>query len=121
MNYYLEFENGQGQWGHFSGKGLSAFSDSIVEGLTKVPYGENNNLSLIITPYNQIFERGLYIETQNGERISAFRVEEFDNQTTNGVSYLSVTSIPEKDKTPMPEKTSEDKKEEFFWFGGDLK
>ena len=46
MNYYFEF-NGKGQWGHLSGKGPSVFSDSVIEGLTKVKYGENNNLSFL--------------------------------------------------------------------------
>lgn len=120
MNYYFTFNN-KGQWGHLSGKGTSVFSDSVLEGLAKVQYGENNNLSLIITPYSRDFERDLYLETKNGERISAFKIEEFDNQTTNGISYLSVTSVAEKDKSPLPEKTSEDKEEEFFWLGGEFK
>jgi hypothetical protein len=81
---------------------------------------ENNNQYLFITPYNPIFTRDTYLEVKNGEQISAYRVVEFDNQATPGVSYLSVESIAKKDITPAPVKTEQDSKEDFFWLQGGL-
>lgn len=124
MSHYLEWsdDNGShGQWSHFSSTGTSAVRDAIITSSGDARYAENNHLHLFITPYNKSFERDFYIETANGEKISAYRITEFDNQTTNGISYVSVEPIPVKDKTPTPAPNGKEV-ESFFWFkGGEIK
>jgi hypothetical protein len=121
MNYYIEWiaENGRiGQWSYFSTPGTRAIRDSVVSGSAGAMFKENNTTMMFITPYQRDFERDTYLETQNGEKISAYRVTEFDNQATPGISYLSVESIPLKDFTPAPKKKEEDDASDFFWLQG---
>ncbi len=121
MNYYLEwFENGArcGQWGYLQSPGARAMKDTAIEGLGGAKFMENNNQYLFITPYQATFTRDTYLEIENGEQISAYRVVEFDNQATPGVSYLSVESIAKKDTTPAPIKTDKDSETDFFWLQG---
>ena len=121
MSHYLEWtdDNGtHGQWGHLSGTGTDTVRDSFVIGKDGARFGENNNLHMFVTPYNKAFERDFYVETLNGEKTSAFRIVEFDNQTTKGVSYISVDPIAIKDKTPIPQKAATDNQEDFFWLNG---
>jgi hypothetical protein len=72
---------------------------------------------LFITPYHNSFDRGTHIETENGDKVSAFKVVEFDNQATQGVSYLSVDPTARKDKTPVII-TGEEESEDLFWLNG---
>lgn len=120
-NHYLEWtddEGSHGQWGHLSGAGTDTIQDSVALGKFGARIGENNNLHMFITPYNKAFERDFYMETLNGEKISAFRVTEFDNQTTNGISYLTVEPIATKSKAPAPQQAATDRQEDFFWLNG---
>lgn len=120
MNYHLEWYDGirQGQWGYLSTPGTRAIKDVVIEGSAGMRFLENNNLMMFITPYQKFFERDTYLEVENGDKISAYRVVEFDNQATPGVSYLTVESIPRKDMTPTPVKTVDDEDEDFFWLNG---
>lgn len=123
MNYYFEWIDAivKGQWGYLSTPGARTIRDSLVEGSSEARFLENNNLYLLVTPYQKFFERDSYLEMKNGEKISAYRVVEFDNNATPGISYLTVESIGRKDMTPPPEKTDLDKKEDFFWLQGGAK
>jgi hypothetical protein len=96
MNYYLEWLDDvrKGQWGYLSTPGTRTIKDTAVDGSAGMRFFENNNLMMFITPYQEIFDRDTYIEVKNGEKTSAYRVVEFDNQATPGVSYLTVESIP---------------------------
>lgn len=121
MSHYLEWtdDNGShGQWGSLQGTGTDTIRDSVVAGKSGARFGENNNTYMFITPYNNSFERDFYMETQNGEKLSAFQIVEFDNQSTKGISYLSVDPVAVRDKTPIPEKKPTDNSEDFFWLNG---
>lgn len=124
MNYYLEWfdknNNRHGQWSYFQSPGARAMKDANTEGFEGARFKENNNQYLFITPYQSFFTRDTYLEVINGEQTSAYRVVEFDNQATPGVSYLSVESIAKKDTTPVPTPTEQDNKEDFFWLQGGL-
>lgn len=123
MNYYFEWLDSSrvGQWGYFSSSGTRAIKDTAVEGYQEMRFLENNNLSVLITPYQKIFERDTYLELVNGDKISCYRVVEFDNQTTPGISYLTIESTPKKDMTPVPIKAKEDSDSDFFWLNGGVK
>lgn len=120
MNYYLEWldTTRKGQWGYLSTPGARAVKDSALEGQAGARFLENNNLLMFITPYQSFFERDSYIEVGNGDKVSAYRVLEFDNQATPGVSYLTVESIARKNMAPTPIKKKDDEETDFFWLQG---
>ncbi len=105
-------------WGYLQTPGAKAFRDASFSGLKGSIISENNNNYLLITPYHPSFERDVYFEIQNKDKISAYRIVEFDNQATDGISYLTLESIARKSMSPAPEKTENDKEEDFFWLGG---
>lgn len=123
MNYYINWftdEGSKGQWSYFSTPGSKAMRDSVLTG-TGARFNENNALMMFITPYNKDFNREGYLETKNGERIVGYRITEFDNQATPGISYLSVESIARKDFTPTPTKSETEEDTDFFWLQGGAK
>ena len=116
MNYEIEWYTDKGtqrQWSYFSTPGTKMVRDTAIS--AGALFNENNSLMMFITPYSKDFERETYIETTNGEKKSSYRVLEFDNQATPGISYLTVESIPLKDFTPPPTKTDKDDDADFFW------
>jgi hypothetical protein len=106
------------QWSFFSSPGTRAVRDTAISGAEGALFMENNNSYMFITPYHQDFTRDSYLEMPNGELVSAYRVVEFDNIATPGVSYLTIESIAKKDNTPTPVKGADDKEQDFFWLGG---
>lgn len=119
MNYEIEWYTDHGtqrQWSYFSTPGTKMVRDTAIS--AGALFNENNSLMMFITPYSKDFERETYIETTNGEKKSSYRVLEFDNQATPGISYLTVESIPLKDFTPPPTKTDQDDDADFFWLQG---
>lgn len=106
------------QWSFFSSPGARTVRDTAISGAEGAIFMENNNSYMFITPYHKDFTRDSYLEMPNGEQISAYRVVEFDNIATPGVSYLTVESVAKKDNTPTPVKGAGDKEQDFFWLGG---
>lgn len=115
---WREGDNIYHQWGYLSSPGSKAIRDTVVSGQGGALFMENNNAHMFITPYHRSFERDTYIETENGEKISAFRVVEFDCQATEGIIYLTVDPIAQKNSVPPPVQTENDNKEDFFWITG---
>lgn len=121
MNYQMEWqENGlmKSQWAHLSSSGIKAIKNSVVEGFNESRFLENNNLYMLITPYQDAFVKDLYIETPNGKQRSSYRITQFDHQSTEGVSYLSLEEVAKKVDAPVPVKKPADKEEDFFWLNG---
>lgn len=121
MSHYLEWEDEEGfhgQWGYLAGPGNTEIQDAMVIGRGGARFGENNNLHLFTTPYSKVFDRDFYFEVKNGEKVSAYRIDEFENQSTPGVSYLTVNPMAIRNKAPAPSKTENDTKEDFFWLNG---
>ena len=106
------------QWGYLMTPGTKAFRDATVTGQGGAIFKENNNLYLLITPYQKAFDRDGYLEIANKDKINAYRIVELDNQAIDGVSYLSLEPIAKKDQTAAPVKTEGNAEEDFFWFGG---
>ena len=106
------------QWSFFSSPGARAVKDTAIGGAEGALFMENNNSYMFITPYHKDFTRDSYLEMPNGEQVSAYRVVEFDNIATPGVSYLTIESIAKRDNTPTPVKGADDKEQDFFWLGG---
>lgn len=123
MNYQLEWlEDGttKTQWAYFSSTGIKTIRDSVVEGFKEARFMENNNLYMFITPYQDAFVKDLYIETPNGKQRNSYRVVQFDHQSTDGVSYLSVEEVAKRVFAPDPVKKPTDDDEDFFWLNGGI-
>lgn len=121
MNHLIEWSKDgvkNKQWSFFSSPGTRAVRDTATSGVEGALFMENNNSYMFITPYHKDFTRDSYLEMPNGEQISAYRVVEFDNIATPGVSYLTIESIAKRDNTPTPVKGADDKEQDFFWLGG---
>ena len=121
MNYSIEWiKNGVKniQRGFLSSPGNRVISDSALSGAGGARFMENNNSYMFITPYHKDFERDRYLEMPNGEQVSAYRIVEFDNVATPGVSYLTMESIAKRNDAPAPVKGANDKEQDFFWLGG---
>lgn len=111
-----EIENTQ--WGYLMSPGAKAFRDATIAGGGGAIFKEDNTLYLLTTPYHKSFKRDTYLEVKNKDKTNSYRVVEFDNQSTDGISYLSLEPIAKKDQTAAPIKTKEAAAEDFFWFGG---
>jgi hypothetical protein len=77
--------------------GTKAFRDATVTGQGGAIFKENNNLYLLITPYQKAFDRDGYLEIANKDKTNAYRIVELDNQAIDGISYLSLEPIAKKD------------------------
>ena len=65
-------------------------------------------------PYTDKIQKECYFRV-NGE---SYVMTGFDQDASLGVLYISANSTYERDLTPAPEQTKEDKDEEFFWLNG---
>ena len=108
------------QWAYFSGPGTAAISDAIKSSTGKPLYSENNNLHTFITTQNETICRDLYFEVTQGNITQGYVVTEFDINSTPGVNYVTVDPVPTRDAVTVPEKTEEDKNEDFFWLQGGI-
>lgn len=119
MTHFLEWEvNGEkfSQWAYFNGPATSAITDAVK---TNTTYRENNNNHTFITTFNKIIARDTYFEVEYEGVRQGYVVKEFDINSTPGVEYVTVDPVPLRDNTAAPQKTTEDKSEDFFWLGGE--
>ena len=123
MTHLLKWKVGENfveQWAYFSGPGNSAIADSVRTSTGQPIYSENNNLHTFITTQNETINRDLYFEVTQGNIVQGYVVKEFDINSTPGVNYVTVDPVPTRDTVTIPAKTSEDKKEDFFWLQGGI-
>ena len=121
MTHYLKWTKDgvdYEQWAYFSGPGTSAISDTVRTSTGKPIYSENNNLHTFITTQNETIGRDLYFEVTQGNITQGYVVTEFDINSTPGVNYVTVDPVPVRDEQVVPEKTEQDKEEDFFWLQG---
>lgn len=108
----IEYE----QWAYFSGPGSSTISDTIKSSTGKPVYSENNNLHMFITTQNESIGRDLYFEVTQGNITQAYRVAEFDINSTPGVNYVTVDPVPLQNEIAAEE--VKENTEDFFWLQG---
>lgn len=121
MTHYLKWKNGEnevGQWAYFYGPGAATISGVTRTATDKPIYSENNNLHTFITTQNETISRGLYFEVTQGNITQGYVVTGLDINSTPGVNYVTVDPVPTRDIVVTPEKTAEDKSEDFFWLQG---
>ena len=84
-------------------------------------YSENLKLSFFILPKNENINKDDYFIVGEKPFQEYYRVTGFDRFSTDGVEYVSIDPVYEFDLTPTPEKTADDKDEDFFWLEGGQK
>lgn len=95
----------QSQDCYFYGPGQSTIKDAIKSAsrssTSEVLYEENNNLYMIIAPYNAALKKDDYLEFLEGETKDAYVVKNIDIHSTPGVSYVSLDPVPLRNTTTI--------------------
>lgn len=123
MTHYLRWKSEDKiveQWAYFSGPGTAAITDVIKSASGRPIYSENNNLHTFVTTQNETICRDLYFEVKQGNITQGYVVTELDINSTPGVNYVTVDPVPIRDISETPQKTKEDKEEDFFWLQGGI-
>ena len=77
----------------------------------------NLKMSFFVMPTTEFIRKDDYIEIGEGVLKEAYRVTGYDMQSTPGVEYVTVDPIYLFDHSPAPERTPEDKADDFYWLG----
>lgn len=127
MTHMLSWQDRQGvsqsSWAYFYGQEDNMLKDELKSrSRSRVLYTENLKLSFFILPLNENIRKDDYLEVYAGGKVESIReayvVTGYDTQSTPGVEFVSVDPQYIRDLTPPPEKTQEDKNEDFFWING---
>lgn len=108
-------------WGYLSGPGSSLIRDTL-EGSASAPlYRENQNLYMVIMPYNSQIKIDTYMEITldkgtTQENTTAFVVTNLDIHSSPGLMYVSIepTYVHSKQNNTTEVPTSQD----HFWITG---
>ena len=122
LTWHLNGEN-YSQWGYFSGPGTSTISATLKSASNNGIYLENNNNHMFITPQHNFLIQDAYFEVGQGEIRQAYRVIEFDINSTPGVEYATVDPVPLRE-IPSKEEVRNivsENNEQTFWLQGGIK
>lgn len=108
--------NDKKAFGGIFGPGDQKIKDTVI--MKKSLYFENDNLYMLITPYDKEYNKNTTLIVAAGEKQQTFNIVGIDNISTPGISYLTLDPTYTRDKTPAPEQTPRDKDEDFFWLNG---
>lgn len=123
MTHYLTWigrDNNQHEaWAYLYGQEDNMLKDEIrSRSRMDTLYAENLKSSFFVTPLNQFIKKDTYFIVGEEPYKEFFRVTGYDIQSTPGVEYVTIDPVYEFDLSAPPEKTQEDKDEDFFWFNG---
>lgn len=106
-------------WAYLYGQENNMLKDEIrSRSRMDTIYSENLKMSFFILPTNENIRKDDYFIVGDKPLQEYFRVTGYDRLSSDGVEYVTVDPVYEFDLTPKPERTSEDKKEDFFWLEG---
>ena len=109
-------------WAYLYGQENNMLKDEIrSRSRMDTIYSENLKLSFFILPKNENINKDDYFIVGEKPFQEYYRVTGFDRLSTDGVEYVSIDPVYEFDLTPVPEKTTNDKDEDFFWLEGGQK
>lgn len=105
-------------WAYMYGQEDNMLKDEIrSRSRSEVLYSENLKMSFFVMPTTEFIRKDDYIEIGDGALKEAYRVTGYDIQSTPGVEYVTVDPIYLFDRSPAPERTPEDKADDFYWLG----
>lgn len=109
------FEVQRRQWVHLVGP-KSGLRDQKFN--APAIYLEENKLHSVIMPVNKFINKDDYIQISENDLKDQFVVTGYDRLSTEGIQYVSLDPVYERDLTPAPEKTEGDSDDDFFWLDG---
>lgn len=123
MTHYLKWiardGSNQESWAYMYGQEDNMLKDEIrSRSRMDAIYAENLKLNFFVMPANAKIRKEDYLEVGEGDFQESYRVTGYDLQSTPGVEYVSIDPIYKYDLTPAPEKTEQDKDEDYFWLNG---
>ena len=105
-------------WAYMYGQEDNMLKDEIrSRSRSEVLYSENLKMSFFVMPTTEFIRKDDYIEIGDGALKEAYRVTGYDIQSTPGIEYVTVDPIYLFDHSPAPERTPEDKADDFYWLG----
>lgn len=122
MTHYLTWTardgSTQSSWAYIYGQEDNMLKDEIrSRSRSEVLYSENLKMSFFVMPTTEFIRKDDYIEIGDGALKEAYRVTGYDIQSTPGIEYVTVDPIYLFDHSPAPERTPEDKADDFYWLG----
>lgn len=103
-------------WAYMYGQEDNMLKDEIrSRSRSEVLYSENLKMSFFVMPTTEFIRKDDYIEIGDGALKEGYRVTGYDIQSTPGVEYVTVDPIYLFDHSPAPERTPEDKADDFYW------
>ena len=111
-------------WAYFYGQEDNMLKDELKSrSRSSILYNENLKLSFFICPVNNKIKKEDYFEVRitdknNITSIESYRVTGYDKISTPGIEFVSVDPVYRYDTSKPPEKTEEDKNEDFYWLEG---
>lgn len=112
----------QTSWAYMYGQENNMLKDELKSrSRMDTIYNENLKASFFILPRNQYIQKDVYLIIGEKPFQEYYRVTGYDRQSTPGVQYVTIDPVYEYDLSPAPEKTPEDKEEDFFWLDKGLK
>ena len=105
-------------WAYMYGQEDNMLKDEIrSRSRSEVLYSENLKMSFFVMPTTEFIRKDDYIEIGDGALKEGYRVTGYDIQSTPGIEYVTVDPIYLFDHSPAPERTPEDKADDFYWLG----
>jgi hypothetical protein len=120
MTHYLTWIDRSGEtqnaWAYLYGQENNMLKDEIrSRSRMDTIYSENLKSSFFITPLNEKIRKDDYFTVGSGELLEAFRVTGYDLNSTEGIEYVTIDPVYIRDDSPAPEKSDEDRAEDWFW------
>ena len=106
-------------WAYLYGQENNMLKDELQSrSRAAARYTENLKLSFLIMPLNEFIKKDIYLEIGEDPFKEGYRVTGYDIQSSLGVEYVSIDPVYLYDTTPAPQRTPEDKDEDYFWLQG---
>ena len=103
-------------WAYMYGQEDNMLKDEIrSRSRSDALYAENLKMSFFVMPTTEFIRKDDYIEIGEGMLKEAYQVTGYDIQSTPGVEYVTVDPIYLFDHSPAPERTPEDKADDYYW------
>lgn len=114
---WLDRENNENStWAYMYGQEDNMLKDELrSRSRSDVLYGENLKMSFFVMPTNEFLRKDDYFEVGEGALKEGFRVTGYDIQSTPGVEYVTVDPVYLFDRTPAPERKSDENEEDYYW------
>lgn len=92
--------------------------DTLKSSKNSAVYFENENLYMLITPYNDFFVKGKYLEFTYQQTICPFTISGIDVLSNRGIMYISLNPVPKQEKQEEKNIDTSNQQQSFWLTGG---